>query len=121
MTAKKPKKPTFLEVLMAATQTEEVEVPQLGMTVVVRALSAREVNAATTAAIKPTPKGGNADEIEIDNDKLSTMLLAKALYSKDGERLIPDGREEELFDGLHEIIAPLNAVMQRLNGMGQAD
>ena len=114
-------KPDFLSLGKALVESVELELPELDMTVVLKGLTGREMRSITVQSRKPTPKGrkGKADEIEIDDEKMTSLMVAQSAFMADGEtRLIPEGREGELFDLPFSIVNLLTTEVQHLNGWG---
>ena len=113
-------KPDFLSLGKALVESAELEFPELDMTVVLKGLTGREMRSLTKAATKPTPKGrkGKGDVPEVDNDKLMELMVVHSAFYPDGERLIAEGREDELYDLPFSIVNKLTLEVNRLNGWG---
>ena len=109
----------FLTSAKALAPTETIDLPELDLKVQVRGLTAREINQANKAATKILIKGkkGKPDEVEVDGEKLTAALLARSLFTLDGKRLIPEGREDEVFDLPHDLVAKLTKTVFSINGM----
>ena len=113
-------KQDFLSLGKALVESAELELPELEMTVVLKGLTGREMRAITLESRKPTPKGrkGKADEVEIDDEKMTSLMVGRSVFAQDGARLIPEGRESELYDLPFSIVNKLTTEVQRLNGWG---
>lgn len=113
----------FLEAAKGLTPSEDMEISELDMTITIRGLTAREINEANKRASKPVPKGKGGAPVtpEVDGEKLTIALLSMSLYGKDGERLIPEGREEEVFDLPHDLVSRLTQRVFRINGLNEPD
>lgn len=109
----------FLKSAKALVPKQELDLPEVGMTVFVHGMTARDITEANKAATKPLPKGrkGQADGGELDSERLTVELLARSLHDKDGKRLIPEGREDEINDLPYAIINKITAVVFSINGM----
>ena len=120
-------KPDFLSLGKALVESAELVLPKFNkgkdMTIVIKGLTSRETKALSRECQKPTPKGrkGKADEIEIDNDKLMTLMVARSAFNMDGERLVADGRETELDDFPQAIMTLLQNKVTSFNGWGGDD
>jgi len=114
----------FLSEAKALAPEEIVDLAEFGIKhkIKVRGLTARQISTANKAATTIISKGkrGKPDETDVDGEKLSTALLAKSLHNIDGDPLVEDGKEDELFDLPHELVTFLTKVVFRLNGMSGA-
>ncbi len=106
------KKPTckFLDDALARFPRETVEVPELGMTIEARGLSARDMMALAEAAAPSE----NADQS--DDAKLGIAVMVRSLYDLDGNRLIPAGREDDITKLPHLVFQRLMEATNRVNG-----
>ena len=103
----------FLTAAKALLPTRKMDVG--GMTIVIRGLSVRQLEQCNTKATrKPASKSQPAD---IDGEKLTEILLGQSLYDLDGNRLIPEDREAEIFDLPNDIIKKLSDAVFELNGL----
>jgi len=109
----------FLAAAKALTPKNTLTLDELGVTIEVHGLTAREINAANKAATKVKAKGrnGKPDEVEVDGEKLTASLLALSLYTVAGDRLVPQGRESEVFDLPHALVGRLTKAVFEINGM----
>ena len=105
----------FLEKAKALTPISELKLDELGMTVFIHGMTARDINAANKASSVPAKKKGQPPEL--DSEKLTMELLARSLRDKDGGRLIPEGREDEINDLPYKVINEITAAVFEINGM----
>lgn len=118
MANRKKQSGDFLSQAKAAGQREKVEPPGMDMDVYAVTLSYGEVRRITEACLKPGRKVDEGDAY--DDDKLTQMLVAASIQDANGDRLIPEGREAELFGLPNPIQIALQNAALRVNGMGAA-
>jgi hypothetical protein len=115
-------KPDFLELGKKLMPTEELEIPELGMTVELRGLTPRQIKEANRAAADKNSKlkHGHPAPDDVDGEMLTAHLIAMSIW-KDGERVISAGREQELLDFPRPLLTFLQDAVLRINGMAKAE
>lgn len=86
----------FLSAAKTVSALSKLEIPEMGRTVYVRPLSARqsrEIGEACRNPDKPLD-----DAAAYDEERFTLMLVAASIVDAEGNRLIPPGREEEMHD-----------------------
>lgn len=106
----------FLKAAAALVPSKELDLPELGMKVTARGLTARQINEVNKIATKPIKGKRGPDAFEVDNELLSAHMLALSLYVGDA-RLIPVGRESEVFDIPFELVQRLTRAVHEVCGL----
>lgn len=107
--AKKPA--DFLAAAKSLMPSRAVDIGD--MTVLVRGLSVRQIEQANAYATKKGPKGA----VEVDGEKLTARLLSLSVYDAEGNRLISEDRESEVFDLPNETVKKLSDAVFEINGL----
>lgn len=99
-----------------ASGRETITLPGMDRKVVVRALSALEVERISKSCQKPGTDG--TKNAHYDNEKLTLCIIVASLTDEKGKRIIPEGREHELRELPNRIVAVLQTAALRINGLG---
>ncbi len=109
-------KPDFLSDLRTSVLTEKIDLPGMKQKTYARALSAAEVRRISAACLLPGKTVADADAF--DTDRLTECIVAAAIVDAKGHRLIPEGRESEMYDLPNRVYTTLQSAALRANGMG---
>lgn len=109
-----PPKKDFLAKAKASSISKTIEL--LGMKVVVRALSVQEMETVYASCLLPGKSEADG-EVAYDNKKVGLHMIASCVFDENGNRLIPEGREDELRDLPHSVYQPLQSAVLKLNGL----
>lgn len=95
---------------------EEVVVPEWGVTVYLRQLSAAELDYWQVSTIKRAGK-----DVKLDMRNASARLVSLCMVDADGKRIFGDDEADALGEKSAVVLGRLFAVAQKLNGLSQAD
>lgn len=112
---RKPAAGDFMSAAKASMRTEEVNLPTIGRTVYARTLYAAEAERIAEQCMKPGKPGA------FDEDKWTRLLVATSVRDENGDRVIPEGREDELAEFPLDIKMAIQTAALRVNGMAGGD
>ena len=92
--------------------SETVDVPEWGVSVILRGLTGKEQSALYRSASK---KGGGVDE-----ETFAARLVSVCLFDKDGNRLLEDGEYEAVLSWPGPVFNRLVQASMRLNGLADS-
>lgn len=115
MAKKKANAVDFLSAARASGK-ETITLPGMDGEFVVRALSAAEVQRISDLHRKPGTDGSKNDHY--DNEAMTLAIIAASITDKNGNRVIPEGREAEMRDLPNRVYMPLQSAALRINGLG---
>lgn len=110
----KAKPADFLSAAKNLMPTRELKIGDID--IVVRGLSVRQIEQANAYATKPAKRN---ETPEVDGEKLTARLIGISCFDKNGERLIPEDREGEVFDLPNDTVKKLSDAVFEINGLRQ--
>lgn len=106
----------FLSAASPSFAMSPVELPEIGRTVYVRPLSAHARDAISAACRDPDKPA--TDESAYDQERFAVLLFGAMVVDADGNRLIPEGREDEIASLRSSVVDKLNTVIAQVANAG---
>jgi hypothetical protein len=97
---------------------ETVNVPEWGVTLVVRELSVKERNAYVNSGLEQQEVAGGVILVSKQDPLLSTRLVVAATYDENGNKVFHEGQVAALADRSASAVDRLYNVAARLSGLG---
>lgn len=102
--------------LAATTPTEVVQIPEIGLSVIVRGMTGAERDSYVFGCMK-----GHGKRRELDATNMSAKLVAFCCIDEGGKRVFSDEDVVALGQTRADVIDRLYTVAQRLSGLRQED
>lgn len=107
------------QILTAAAEcpSEELKVPSLGGTVIIKGLTAKELDAFEKSLTKKESESG---DLEVDDDDMAVKLVTRCLVDGTGKRILKDS-EYKIVQGWSGIVyRPMATAALSVNGYTDA-
>jgi hypothetical protein len=101
----------------ASYRSEAVEVPEWGMTVTIRELTARDADGYHASLVRINPNGTH----NFDMSNHRSELLVRCLRDDSGARIFADGDAKKLGDQPSTLIDRLYGIAQKVTGIDNTD
>jgi hypothetical protein len=111
-------KNAFIEKVQSLARLDPVEIPGLDMPVFMRQLSAGAFKQITDSCLKDGMSMEEHGAGAFDEELLGQLVTCACLVDESGDRVIPEGDEEDLMDLPNAIVRELQVAAMKCNGMG---